>query len=148
MSLVLPADAYQQVERSVKYAVLFIGLTFGTFFLLELLSPERLHAVHYVLVGFALCLFYVLLLALAEHLGFVAAYGIAALATDPDVARHSGHALSTWQLHRIYGFVDADGREPDWGAHAEGEAFAADQRASHQRFLAALSVGQTPRGPR
>ena len=73
---------------------------------------------------------------------------VAALATDPDVARHSGQALSTWQLHRIYGFVDADGRKPDWGAHAEGEAFGADQRASHDRFVAAISVGQTPRAPR
>ena len=73
---------------------------------------------------------------------------VAALATDPDVARHSGHALSTWQLHRVYGFVDADGREPDWGAHAEGEAFAAEQRASHERFVAAISVGQTPKARR
>lgn len=70
---------------------------------------------------------------------------VAALATDPDVARHSGHALSTWQLQRIYGFADEDGRQPDWGAHAEGEAFGADQRASHARFLAAISVGQTPK---
>ena len=73
---------------------------------------------------------------------------VAALATDPDVSRHAGHALSTWQLHRIYGFVDADGREPDWGAHAAGEVFAADQRASHERFVAGISLGQARGEPR
>jgi NAD(P)-dependent dehydrogenase (short-subunit alcohol dehydrogenase family) len=42
---------------------------------------------------------------------------VAALAADPDVARWSGHALSSWQLARVYGFTDADGTAPDWGAH-------------------------------
>jgi inner membrane protein len=78
VSLVRPANPYQQTERAVKYAVLFIALTFTTVFLLELLSPVRLHPIHYLLVGFALCLFYLLLLALAEHLGLGAAYAIAA----------------------------------------------------------------------
>ncbi len=82
VDLVLPADAYQQTERSVKYAVLFILMTFGTFFLLELLSPARLHAVQYLLVGFALVLFYVLLLALSEHLGFGLSYILASSATS------------------------------------------------------------------
>jgi len=65
VTLIRPADQYQRTERSVKYAVLFIGLTFTALFLLELLSAVRLHPVEYLLVGFALCLFYVLLLALA-----------------------------------------------------------------------------------
>jgi inner membrane protein len=95
VSLVLPADAYQQTERSVKYAVLFILLTFGTFFLLELLSPERLHAVQYLLVGFALCVFYVLLLALGEHLGFGLAYAAAAAATAILVAGYSRSILGS-----------------------------------------------------
>jgi inner membrane protein len=89
VSLVLPADAYQQTERSVKYAVLFILLTFGTFFLLELLSPDRLHPVQYLLVGFALCVFYVLLLALGEHLGFAVSYAVAAAATVALIAAYS-----------------------------------------------------------
>jgi NAD(P)-dependent dehydrogenase (short-subunit alcohol dehydrogenase family) len=42
---------------------------------------------------------------------------VAALAADPDVARWSGMALSTWRLVKEYGFVDADGTQPDWGAH-------------------------------
>jgi NAD(P)-dependent dehydrogenase (short-subunit alcohol dehydrogenase family) len=46
---------------------------------------------------------------------------VVALATDPDVMARSGQSLATWTLAREYGFVDADGTRPDWGAH-----FAAD----------------------
>ncbi|HEV8630989.1 MAG TPA: cell envelope integrity protein CreD [Thermoanaerobaculia bacterium] len=81
VSLVQLADPYQQTERAVKYAVLFILLTFTTVFVLELLSPVRLHPMHYLLVGAALCLFYLLLLALAEHGGMGRAYAAATTAT-------------------------------------------------------------------
>lgn len=113
VSLVLPADAYQQTERSVKYAVLFILLTFGVFFLLELLSPRRLHAMHYLLVGFALCVFYVLLLALGEHMGFTAAYAVAAAATGGLIAGYARSILAgrgraaavLGALAGLYGFL-------------------------------------------
>ena len=95
VGLLLPVDAYQQSERAVKYAVLFIVLTFGTFFLLELLSPVRLHAVQYLLVGFAQTLFYVLLLALSEHLGFGRAYALAAAATVGLIASYSRSILAS-----------------------------------------------------
>jgi NAD(P)-dependent dehydrogenase (short-subunit alcohol dehydrogenase family) len=42
---------------------------------------------------------------------------VAALATDPNVARWSGQVLSSWQLMHEYGFTDLDGTQPDWGAH-------------------------------
>ena len=64
---------------------------------------------------------------------------VVALAADEAVARHAGRALSTWTLHHEYGFVDADGTAPDWGAHARSEAFGADQAASQERFLAGFS---------
>lgn len=112
VSLVLEADAYQQTERSVKYAVLFIILTFGTFFLLELLSRSRLHAVQYLLVGFALSLFYVLLLALSEHFGFGLAYALAAVATVLLIAGYSrsllGGSRAGWilgSLSLLYGYL-------------------------------------------
>ncbi len=100
VDLVLPADAYQQTERSVKYAILFVLLTFGTFFLLELLSPVRLHAVQYLLVGFALVLFYVLLLAVAEHLGFGKAYILAAVAISILISAYARSILMSarWAL--------------------------------------------------
>jgi len=97
VTLVRPADQYQQTERSVKYAVLFIGLTFTGLFLLELLSSVRLHPVQYLLVGFALCLFYVLLLALAEHVGFLVAYAMASAAVVGLVSLYGRSLLGGWR---------------------------------------------------
>src|SRR5690606_21232645 len=71
---------------------------------------------------------------------------VAALAADDAVARHSGRALSTWTLHHEYGFVDADGSAPDWGAHARAEAFGADQASSQRRFLQSFPLGEGARG--
>lgn len=95
VSLFLPADSYQKIERSVKYAVLFILLTCLTFFLIELVSPVRLHAVHYLLVGCALVLFYLLLLALSEHLGFGRAYALAAAASSGLIAAYARSILAS-----------------------------------------------------
>ena len=81
VGLFSPVGHYQQAERSVKYGVLFIVLTFVTFFLYELLSPVTLHPVQYFLVGGALCLFYLLLLSISEHAPFAIAYAIASVAT-------------------------------------------------------------------
>ena len=72
-------DFYSKIVRSIKYAVLFIAITFMAFFLIEILSGVRIHTVQYLLVGFALALFYLLLLSLSEHIGFLAAYIIATL---------------------------------------------------------------------
>ena len=73
-------DVYQRAERAIKYALLFIALTFLTFFAWEQLSGLRLHPLQYLLVGLALSMFYVLLIALSEHIKFVFAYGVAAVA--------------------------------------------------------------------
>ncbi|MFL6197840.1 MAG: cell envelope integrity protein CreD [Thermoanaerobaculia bacterium] len=70
-------DVYLKTERSVKYGVLFLVLTFLAFFLFEVFSPVSLHPMHYLLVGSALCLFYVLLLSVSEHIPFGIAYAIA-----------------------------------------------------------------------
>lgn len=81
VSLVQPVDHYQQNERAAKYALLFIGLTFLSFFMFELLKGLRVHPIQYALVGMGLAIFYLVLLALTEHLGFAWAYLIAALAS-------------------------------------------------------------------
>jgi inner membrane protein len=73
-------DVYQRGERAIKYALLFIALTFLTFFAWEQITRLRLHPLQYLLVGLALSTFYLLLIALSEHLAFAAAYVIAALA--------------------------------------------------------------------
>ncbi len=79
--LIQPADGYAKTERSVKYAILFIGLTFIVFFFLEILQKRQIHPLQYLLVGFALSIFYTLLLSISEYLGFNSAYLIAAIAT-------------------------------------------------------------------
>jgi inner membrane protein len=75
--LLQPVDAYRMAERSAKYAVLFIALTFATLWLFEVLAKSPLHSVQYLLVGAALCLFFLLELSLAEHIGFGVAYALA-----------------------------------------------------------------------
>ncbi len=81
VELFLPVDAYQKTERSVKYGVLFLALTFLTFFLYEVFSAVPLHPMQYFLVGSALCLFYLLLLSISEHLPFGFSYLVASAAT-------------------------------------------------------------------
>ena len=75
-------DLYRLTERSSKYAVLFLLITFGGCFLFETLRDLRVHPVQYTLVGAAICIFYLLLLSLGEHIGFTAAYLVAALACN------------------------------------------------------------------
>jgi len=78
--LVDPVDIYSQATRATKYGVLFVVLTFGAFWLFEALRRVPIHPVQYGFVGAALAIFFLLLLALSEHLPFGLAYGIAALA--------------------------------------------------------------------
>lgn len=79
VKLLLPVDEYQKTTRSVKYAAMFIILTFTAFFFIEILAGRRIHPIQYLLVGFAICLFYLLLLAISEHLSFDRAYLIGSL---------------------------------------------------------------------
>lgn len=81
VEMYLPVDVYQKTERSVKYGLLFLILTFLTFFLYEVFSPFALHPVQYLLVGSALCLFYLLLLSISEHVPFGISYAVASAAT-------------------------------------------------------------------
>ena len=95
VSFVQPVDLYQTVERAVKYGFLFVGLTFAAFFLFEILAQMPIHPVQYALVGLALALFFLLLLALSEHLGFAAAYAMAAGACVSLLGFYVGHMLGS-----------------------------------------------------
>lgn len=81
VDLFLPVDAYQKTERSLKYSMLFLLLTFLTFFLYEVFNPFSLHPLQYLLVGSALVIFYLLLLSISEHAPFGLAYAVASAAT-------------------------------------------------------------------
>jgi len=79
--LFIPVNGYQKTMRSVKYAILCILLTFTGFFLIETNNKRSVHPVQYALIGFALILFYTLLLSFSEYIGFNGAYAIATTAT-------------------------------------------------------------------
>ena len=79
--LFIPVNGYQKTMRSVKYAILCILLTFTAFFLIETNNKKSVHPIHYALIGFALILFYTLLLSFSEYIGFNGAYAVATLAT-------------------------------------------------------------------
>lgn len=74
VKLLLPVDEYQKTMRSAKYGILFVILTFVAFFFIEILDRRRIHPIQYLLVGFAICLFYLLLLSISEHISFDWAY--------------------------------------------------------------------------
>lgn len=80
VQLLSPVDSYRQSERAVKYGILFLVLTFATYFLFEIISRERLHPFQYLLVGCAISLFYLLLIAASEIITFGWAYTLASLA--------------------------------------------------------------------
>lgn len=72
---------YTSVNRALKYALMFLGLVFLTFFLIEATMGGRAHAAQYILLGLAQVVFYLLVLAFAEHIGFETAFLGAASAT-------------------------------------------------------------------
>lgn len=73
-------DAYTQTDRAVRYGFLFVLLTLGGFFLFEMIKRKPVHPLQYLLIGFAVVLFFLLLLALSEHIAFSLAYVVAASA--------------------------------------------------------------------
>jgi inner membrane protein len=92
VALIRPVDIYQQAERAVKYAALFIVMTFVIAFLWEVGRGALLHPVQYLFLGFAMCVFYLLLVSFSERIGFDVAYLTAAVATI---------ALLAWYWSRI-----------------------------------------------
>ncbi|HZG00812.1 MAG TPA: cell envelope integrity protein CreD [Chitinophagales bacterium] len=113
INLITPVDGYMKTHRAVKYAVLFVGLTFMLFFFLELKTNLMIHPLQYVLIGLALCLFYLLLLSISEHLGYNAAYTIASLMTigligfyaDGVLKERKFSMLVTGTLVILYSFI-------------------------------------------
>ena len=81
VELIVPVDEYQKNMRTVKYAFMFIGLTFLSFFMIELLNKKIMHPIQYLLIGFSLLIFFTLLLSISEHILFKYAYLISSLAT-------------------------------------------------------------------
>lgn len=113
VNLYIPVNGYQKTDRTIKYALLCILLTFASFFLIETAHKKSVHPFQYGLVGLALILFYTLLLSFSEYTGFNTAYIIASLATIGLIAwfvksvLQSGKATSVLSvvLVLIYAYV-------------------------------------------
>ena len=83
-------NPYQTVNRALKYAVMFIGLVFLAYFLFEIIVGVRVHPAQYILIGLAQSIFYLLLLAFAERIGFTGAFILAAGLTITATAGYAG----------------------------------------------------------
>ena len=90
---VQPANPYQSVERSLKYGAMFIGFVFLAWFLFEVTEKARAHPAQYILLGLAQTIFYLLLLAFAERMGFDLAFGIASAMTVGLIALYSANVF-------------------------------------------------------
>lgn len=96
VSLVDPVNVYSKVDRATKYGVLFVLLTFAAFAMFEFLEQLRIHPIQYGLVGMAVAIFFLLLLALSEHVAFGRAYLVAAIACVALIGYYLGHVLRGW----------------------------------------------------
>jgi len=113
VQLITPIGIHEAALRAAKYGVLIVGLTFIAYFLFELFAPLRLHAFQYLLIGLANCVFFLLLLALAEHIGFGPAYFASAVAATALVTSYSGAVLRSLRravpigglLTALYGYL-------------------------------------------
>jgi len=97
ISLIQPVDLYSRVDRSAKYGFLFIGFTFLALLMFDVIGGASVSAVEYLLTGAALVLFFVLLLALAEVIGFTPAYIVAAAAVAGLNTAYCAAVLKSWR---------------------------------------------------
>lgn len=107
MTMIDVGNPYQSVERALKYAPMFIGLVFLTYFLFEATSGMRAHPAQYVLVGLAQTVFYMLLLSISEQLGFNAGFGVAATATVLALSLYAGSVFSRAAIPKALGAFSA-----------------------------------------
>jgi inner membrane protein len=97
VDLLSPTDNYRLAERSIKYNFLFLVLTFAVLWLFEVVVRLRVHPLQYLMVGVAMCMFYLLQLALSEHLGFHTAYAVSSIAV---VVLITAYTMSVLQAKR------------------------------------------------
>lgn len=113
VDLFLPVNHYQKSYRSAKYGLLFIALTMLVFLFMELTKNKKVHLFQYLLVGLALVLFFSVLTALSEHLGFNIAFLIASIVNVAMIGYFAygllnDKTLTTWVVALLvimYGFL-------------------------------------------
>jgi inner membrane protein len=97
VELITPVGIHEATTRATKYALFIVGMTFAAYFLFEIFAALLLHPLQYLLVGLANCVFYLLLLALAEHVGFAVAYAASAVAAAGLVTSYSAAVLGSFK---------------------------------------------------
>lgn len=107
MQVLHPTDNYTSTLRCIKYAILLIGLTFTIIFLLEITQNNSMHPVQYLFIGFALCIFYTLLLSFAEFSSFAFAYTIASLAILLLISFYAKSQFKSWKIASGFGGLTA-----------------------------------------
>ena len=105
ITLLQPADQYAKTERCVKYAILFIGLTFGLFFIVEITQKKPVHPLQYILIGLALVIFYTLLLSFSEFIHFDIAYLISSLAVITMITLYAKQLFGNWRSAMLAGGI-------------------------------------------
>jgi inner membrane protein len=106
VELFTPVDEYQKTIRCTKYAILFIFLTFLTFFILiELILKRKIHPIQYLLIGFALCMFYLLLISLSEHIPFDFSYLISTVSVIAVILVYTASIAGKKIITLIMGFL-------------------------------------------
>lgn len=95
VNFLIMVDSYQQTTRALKYAVLFLILTFMTFFFAEIMANQKIHPIQYLMVGCGLLVFYLLLLSISEHIAFGYAYLIAATGVILQISLYCFSILKT-----------------------------------------------------
>ncbi len=105
INLLQPVDAYGQTMRSVKYAVLIIALTFFVYFFLEIYYRRSVHPLQYILIGFALVIFYTLLLSISEYIDFGLAYLVASSATVLLISWYTKSIFKQWKIVLLFSFI-------------------------------------------
>ncbi|MEM6644260.1 MAG: cell envelope integrity protein CreD [Bacteroidota bacterium] len=105
VDFILPLDNYQKEIRSSKYAIMTISLTFLVFFLVEILNKRKIHPFQYTLVGLALCLFYVLLVSITEHVNFNFAFGISVAGIVSMISLYSLNIFKSKKLSLLLSLI-------------------------------------------
>ena len=103
IGLIQPVDLYSRVDRATKYGFLFIGFTFLALLMFDIIGGVKVSGVEYLLMGAAIVLFFVLLLAFAEVIGFTLAYILASAAIAGLNTAYSAAVLGSWKRGQIIG---------------------------------------------
>ena len=105
LELMQPVNEYAKNTRAAKYTLLVISLTFLMFFFFEVINKQHVHPMHYILVGLAISIFYILLLSLSEHVGFNMAYILSTWAIIGLIGTYSTSILNSKKLVVVQGVM-------------------------------------------